>query len=329
MKLYGFYRISRNCPAPLNPVFTDGEGNYYTQSINDDRRIAAFLPFVPEKNRIIIPGSSFSEDLEIGSHALFAIEYIAKGVRYGSIRQISEHIAELNASNFFLKHPFALLEFATLLEDRDLTQKAAAACADALYSIDPRLESSWISGSNLPFELRQRRDLQLDEGSSGYVHLSFSATYRALTNLTDFSRDHLSRYRSTIFREAIKEVIKNGLAFVKTDEAQEFLEIFATTARAQLRTEKYDNRLTIYSQESRGNLKLKRRDYDKFLDNISSFAMEDYVHRNAKAEDRENIFLFFFENRSRFIIFVMYMYFFTSFSSFRGFITDKPFFGYE
>ncbi|RYZ92221.1 MAG: hypothetical protein EOP06_04880 [Proteobacteria bacterium] len=329
MILHAFLRLLDMQPSPIVPIFIDADGLLYKQDIDHGNIITGFIPI--ENNnplKIILHSSTGKTQKNCGDQAIYAIEYREKQVRFGNKSLISMAVSELNRAGVFAKSPFTLLEFAKFIQAQDLIDVALRECKSSLQNVSADLFEKWLDGSDL--EESQKRHLapKEDEFDTKDIHLSFSSSYLTLTNLTDFSRNFLHEYRKATFSRAIDELIQDPSPVSNQQEIIDFYNIFLSSLSQFTADDRvqFNFHYDYIVNESRGNVKVSTEKYSLFVKEIrQSATLFRLASRNFSTHHRSLIGSFFLTSRSRQMVLVMYMYYFTRFEAFRNFIKERDF----
>lgn len=329
MILHAFLRLIDMQPAPIVPLFMDNIGNLYKQETNSDSTIKSFSLIQNVKDeRIILHSVASKTEKLIGDAAIYAIEYKEKQVRFGNKNFISSAISDLEKAGIFYGSPFTLLEFAKFIESEPMINAALEQCRLSLEKISPHLFQKWLEGADLD-ENQKKAISNKNEPIIAYdIHLSFSSSFLALTNLTDYSRIYLHEYRKKTFSRAIKEINSGSISVADKDSFLLFASIFTEKLSKYIGPDGVETRFLydLLTNESRGNIKITNIEYFHFIREISKSSTQFRIFLREETKENQRLILaFFLSNRSRQLILVMYIYYIKKFPSFKDFILSRSF----
>lgn len=156
MKFLAFYRIIPEPPAPVIPIFTDGE-NTFRQICGSDDCVIDYK-YTPDlsKDRLFISHELKINTPKNGDKAIYAYEYSKNSVAIGDVDTLRIRLKYLLKNDETLSGKyFSALDIANFTGDDELIKITAQNCFTSLGKISPSLSEKWLVGSQLSFTMKE------------------------------------------------------------------------------------------------------------------------------------------------------------------------------
>lgn len=206
MKLQAFYRLLKDFPTPLVPLFRDSSGQYFAQDIDLDGIVTDFIPLKgSETSRLLIENVPDTSPQVVGGSATYAFalskNHIIAGHKDTFRASISDNYEKLDKYS----NPFSLLDMAILVGDTNLILGAALACKKRLDSTFPDLTAKWIAGAPLNPDVKSLLYTANPAPAAApdilptSIRYGFSGPWILMTGVTRFCFSK-GRYRADVLR---------------------------------------------------------------------------------------------------------------------------------